>query len=105
MAKSLKNKSQKRVCQKKRGGQKNKSQKKGGNQQQQEQDGGQQQPQQEQDGGQQQQQQQDGGKRKQKKHGASKWIEHVKSFANRNGIDYRDALENKDCKAEYHAKK
>jgi hypothetical protein len=100
MAKSLKNKSQKRVCQKKRGGQKNKSQKKGGNQQeqeQQEQDGGQQQPQQE-------QQQQDGGKRKQKKHGASKWIEHVKSFANRNGIDYGDALENKHCKAEYHAK-
>lgn len=100
MAKSLKNKSQKRVCQKKRGSQKNKSQKKGGNQQEQEQ--------QEQDGGQQQQQEQQqqyGGKRKQKKHGASKWIEHVKSFAKRNGIDYRDALENKDCKAEYHAKK
>jgi hypothetical protein len=31
----------------------------------------------------------------------SKWIEHVKAFAAKNGISYRDALRSPECKASY----
>ena len=38
-----------------------------------------------------------GGKAKK----TSKWIEHVKSFASKNKISYRDALRDKNCKDTY----
>ena len=34
-----------------------------------------------------------------------KWTEHVKEFATRKGISYRDALKDNECKETYHSKK
>jgi hypothetical protein len=31
----------------------------------------------------------------------NKWISHVKDFASKNGINYRDALKDPKCKAAY----
>ena len=50
-----------------------------------------------------------GGKRKHKgktrKGKVSKWITHVKNFSRANKMDFRDALKNPKCKAEYHKMK
>ena len=50
-----------------------------------------------------------GGKRKRKgktrKGKVSKWITHVKNFSRANKMDFRDALKNPKCKAEYHKMK
>ena len=52
---------------------------------------------------------QEGGKRKHKgktrKGKVSKWITHVKNFSRANKMDFRDALKNPKCKAEYHKMK
>ena len=52
---------------------------------------------------------QGGGKRKHKgktrKGKVSKWITHVKNFSRANKMDFRDALKNPKCKAEYHKMK
>ena len=32
---------------------------------------------------------------------ANKWIQHVQSYASKNGINYRDALKDPKCKAAY----
>ena len=51
----------------------------------------------------------EGGKRKHKgktrKGKVSKWITHVKNFSRANKMDFRDALKNPKCKAEYHKMK
>ena len=50
-----------------------------------------------------------GGRRKRKgktrKGKVSKWITHVKNFSRANKMDFRDALKNPKCKAEYHKMK
>ena len=50
-----------------------------------------------------------GGRRKHKgktrKGKVSKWITHVKNFSRANKMDFRDALKNPKCKAEYHKMK
>ena len=50
-----------------------------------------------------------GGRRKRKgktrKGKASTWITHVKNFSKANKMDFRDALKNPKCKAEYHRMK
>ena len=52
---------------------------------------------------------QGGGRRKRKgktrKGKVSKWITHVKNFSRANKMDFRDALKNPKCKAEYHKMK
>jgi len=34
-----------------------------------------------------------------------KWVEFVKSYCNRHGISYKEALKNAECKEQYHAQK
>jgi hypothetical protein len=34
-----------------------------------------------------------------------KWVEHVRAYANRKGISYKDALKDSECKETYHKQK
>ena len=33
------------------------------------------------------------------------WVEHVRAYANRKGISYKDALKDNECKETYHKQK